>query len=39
MRELFADTDYWIAVFDPDDLHAKAMTLSQSLGTFHIITT
>jgi predicted nucleic acid-binding protein len=40
VKELFADTGYWIAVFDPaDDLHTKALDLSRSLGKFHIITT
>ena len=39
MRYVFADAGYWIAtVDDQDNLHLRARTVLQSLGSFHIIT-
>ncbi len=39
MRIVFADTGYWVALLNPhDDLHNKALHLSQSLQPLHIIT-
>ncbi len=39
MKEVFADTGYWIALFDPkDELHEKAKAVSQSLGQVIIVT-
>lgn len=40
MREVFADTSYWIALLLPtDDNHAKALEVSQSLTNAQIVTT
>ena len=39
MKTLFADTGYWIALLNPHDtLHAKAKTVSVSLGPMRLIT-
>lgn len=39
MREIFADTGYWIALLNPDDdLHQKARNLTASLKTVRIVT-
>lgn len=39
MRFVFADTGYWVALLNPrDDLHQKAVKLSQSLQPIHIFT-
>lgn len=39
MKEIFADTGYWIALFDPkDELHEKAKHVSQNLGQVIIVT-
>lgn len=39
MKKVFADTGYWIAVVNPhDDLHAKALQVSNSLGPHLIVT-
>ena len=40
LRAVFADTFYWIAIFNPNDsFYGKATTLSQSLQNTLIITT
>ena len=37
---VFADTGYWIAMFNPnDELHKKARAVTEQLGTLHIVTT
>lgn len=39
MSAIFADTGYWIALFNPrDDLHAKALTLSRAIQGRLIVT-
>lgn len=39
MKEVFADTGYWIALFDPKDiLNGKAKTVSEGLGEVIIVT-
>ncbi|MCX7014335.1 MAG: PIN domain-containing protein [Candidatus Sumerlaeota bacterium] len=39
MRRVFADTGYWVAVFDPKDgLHDRAMEVSRTLGPCRIVT-
>jgi uncharacterized protein len=39
MRAVFADTGYWIAVINPrDQLHKRAMAVSQDLGRCIIVT-
>ena len=39
MNALFADTGYWIALFNPrDDLHAKALTVSHAIQGRPILT-
>ncbi len=39
MKQLFADTGYWIALFDPkDQLHGKALGISAALGEVVIVT-
>lgn len=39
MKEIFADTGYWIALIDPKDvLHDKAKSVSVSLGQVIIVT-
>ncbi len=39
MREVFADTGYWVALLHKDDgLHPKAREVSKSLGTTRIVT-
>ena len=36
MKEIFADTGYWIALIDPKDvLHDKAKFVSGSLGQYY----
>jgi predicted nucleic acid-binding protein len=40
MRQVFADTGYWIAVLDPrDELHERAKQVSSALGSFRLVTT
>ena len=40
MRVVFADSGYWIAMFNPvDSLHEKAETVTARLGIFRIMTT
>ena len=40
MTDVFADTGYWIALFNPnDELHEKARTITRRLGQRHIVTT
>ena len=37
MRQVFADTGYWVALINPrDQLHEKAQELSQTIGLFYI---
>lgn len=39
MRTVFADTFYWIALLNPkDQAHARAISVSKSLGTVRITT-
>lgn len=39
MREVFADTFYWVAIANPnDEWHSKAIELSKSLGQTRIVT-
>jgi predicted nucleic acid-binding protein len=39
MKHVFADSGYWIALFDPkDQLHEKAQAVSASLGQVIIVT-
>src|SRR5262245_34780316 len=39
MREVFADTAYWIAIFSPkDNLHQRAHAAPQTFGPFKIVT-
>ena len=39
MRTVFADTFYWIALLNPkDQAHARAVSVSKSLGTAGIMT-
>jgi uncharacterized protein len=39
MRVVFADTGYWVAVINPhDQLHKRAMAVSQELGRCIIVT-
>jgi uncharacterized protein len=39
MKTVFADAGYWIAILNPaDDLHPKAVTLSNLLEPFQIVT-
>lgn len=39
MKQVFADTGYWIALFDPKDiLNGKAKAVSKSLGDVIIVT-
>jgi predicted nucleic acid-binding protein len=39
MKRIFADTGYWIALLNPNDqLHQKALELSNHIGSFHIFT-
>jgi hypothetical protein len=40
MRIVFADTSYWIAVWNPrDQLHQAAMDISESMGDIKMFTT
>ena len=40
MRRFFADTFYWIALFNPRDAwHERVMTFSRTLGAYHLTTT
>ena len=39
MRQVFADTSYWIALVNPrDQLHAKAVSVTQQLSPVRILT-
>jgi predicted nucleic acid-binding protein len=39
MRQVFADTSFWIALLNPrDELHAKAVSVSQGLASTRIVT-
>jgi uncharacterized protein len=39
MKQVFADTGYWIAILNPkDELHGKAMEVSRNLGQVVIVT-
>jgi uncharacterized protein len=39
MRRVFADTSYWTALLSPrDELHQKAIAISERLGTVEIVT-
>ncbi len=39
MREIFADSGYWVAMYDPrDGLHRKARDATAQLGAFRIVT-
>lgn len=40
MAAIFADSGYWIALWNPrDTLHPRAMALADSLGMFAVVTT
>jgi hypothetical protein len=40
MRVIFADTGYWVALLNShDNLHQKALTLSKTVQSAHIVTT
>src|ERR1700752_1272216 len=40
MRRVFADTFYWIALFNPTDAwHKRVLAFSQSVGPCHLYTT
>jgi uncharacterized protein len=40
MRRIFADTSYWMALVNPrDQIHRKAMSVSQELSTESLFTT
>ena len=40
MREVFADTGYWIAlIYRDDELHERAQTVNDELGVCRIVTT
>ena len=40
MRRVFADTSYWIALFNPEDEWSKgAVRATHSLGEVHLVTT
>ena len=39
MKQIFADTSYWIAIVNPrDQLHAKAVSVTQQLFSVRILT-
>lgn len=39
MMRIFADTSYWIALFNPrDQLHSKAVTAAQKYSNDKIVT-
>jgi uncharacterized protein len=39
MRQVFADTSYWIALVNPrDQLHAKAVSVTRQLSSITIVT-
>lgn len=39
MRQVFADTGYWIALVNPrDQIHAKAVSVTQQLSSARILT-
>lgn len=39
MKTVFADAGYWIAILNPaDDLHVKAVRVSNTLNPFQIVT-
>src|ERR1700736_4229342 len=40
MRRIFADTSYWMALVNPrDQIHEKAMSVSQQLASDRLLTT
>jgi uncharacterized protein len=40
MRKVFADSNYWTALLSPrDELHLKAIAISERVGTAEIVTT
>lgn len=40
MREVFADTNYWIALISPkDQWRQRAVEVSRTLGPVHLVTT
>ena len=40
MPEVFADTGYWIALFNPnDELHGNARAITRELADYRIVTT
>lgn len=40
MKRFFADTFYWVALFNPKDAwHQRVMAFSRALGAYHITTT
>jgi predicted nucleic acid-binding protein len=40
MRQIFADTSYWIALVNPrDQIHQKAISVTQQLSTVILLTT
>ena len=40
MPTLFADAGYWIALWNPrDSLHQQALTITDSLGAYDVVTT
>jgi predicted nucleic acid-binding protein len=40
MRRFFADTFYWVALFNPKDAwHARVMAFSRTLDAYHLTTT
>lgn len=39
MRTVFVDTNHWLAILNPrDDLHTKAVAVSESLGSTRYVT-
>lgn len=40
MKAVFADTGYWIALWNPqDELHRKALSVARRLGAVEVVTT
>ncbi len=40
MKRIFADTFYWIALFNPKDAwHSRAMAFADDLKNYHLVTT
>jgi uncharacterized protein len=40
VRQVFADTNYWVALVNRgDDLHARAVAVTETLGEFRTVTT